>query len=75
MGDKLKMIKRAFKEVGKNVTIFEPVTIIKPSSIHLKSNIIISEYSYLAGGLGLCVGNFVHISSQSIISGGGYCIL
>tara|TARA_Y100000590_G_scaffold346710_1_gene397069 strand:- start:1197 stop:1787 length:591 start_codon:yes stop_codon:yes gene_type:complete len=69
------MNKNEFKEFGKNITIYDPVTIIKPNVIQLKSNIIISEYSYLAGGLGLGVGNFVHISSQSIISGGGSCIL
>ena len=67
--------KKEFKEIGKNVTIHEPVTIIKPGSIVLKNNIIISEYAYLAGGLGLHIGNFIHISSQSIISGGGYCVL
>ena len=69
------MIKREFNELGKNVTIYEPVTMINPSLIHLKSNIIISEFSYLAGGLGLFIGNFIHISSHTIISGGGYCVL
>lgn len=67
--------KRKFKEIGKNVTIYEPVTIIKPDSIVMKSNIIISEYSFFFGGLGLYVGNFVHIATQSCIIGGGYCIL
>lgn len=64
-----------FKEIGKNVTIYEPVTFINSEQILLKNNIVISEYSYLAAGLGLYIGNFIHISAHSIISGGGYCLL
>jgi acetyltransferase-like isoleucine patch superfamily enzyme len=68
-------ISREFKEIGDNVVIYDPVTIIRPSEVVLKSNIIISEYSYLSGGSGLYIGNYIHISTQSTISGGGYCIL
>lgn len=68
-------MKYDFKEMGKNVVIYEPVTIINPKEIIIKNNVLISEYSFLTGGLGLCIGNYIHISSQSIISGGGYCIL
>jgi galactoside O-acetyltransferase len=64
-----------FSEVGENVTIYEPVVIIKPEAIVLKSNIRISEFAYIAGGLGLCVGSFIHIAAHTCISGGGYCIL
>jgi len=64
-----------FKEKGANVIIYEPVAIIKPSNIILKNNILISEFTYLSGGLGLVIGNYIHISPHSIISGGGYCIL
>jgi len=67
--------KKEFKEIGENVTIYEPVTIIKPGSIVLKNNIIISEYAYIAGGKGTFIGNFIHISTQSVISGGGHCVL
>jgi len=64
-----------FIEKGSNVTIYSPTTIINPEKIVLKNNIIVSEYCHLGGGLGLFVGNFIHISTQSSISGGGYCIL
>jgi len=64
-----------FKEKGDNVVIYDYVTIIKPSSIVLKNNIVISEFSYLSGGLGLYIGNHIHISTQSTISGGGLCVL
>ncbi|MCF8296740.1 MAG: acyltransferase [Saprospiraceae bacterium] len=64
-----------FKEIGNNVQIYKPVTIIKPDRMVLKNNILISEYAYLSGGSGLFIGNYIHISSHSIISGGGYCIL
>lgn len=64
-----------FKSIGENVTIYEPVAIIEPESIVLGSNIIISEFSFLAGGLGLYLGNYIHIAAHTCISGGGYCIL
>ena len=64
-----------FKEIGENVTIYNPVEIIGPESIVLKSNIIISAFSFLASGLGLYVGNFIHIAAHACISGGGYCVL
>lgn len=64
-----------FREVGNNVTIYDPVVFINPEKISLKNNVIISEFAYLAAGLGLYVGNFIHIAAHSCISGGGYCVL
>ena len=66
---------RNFKEIGENVTIYVPVTIIQPERVVLKNNLIISEYCYLAAGCGLYIGNYIHIAAHSTISGGGYCIL
>ena len=68
-------LKYNFKEIGKNIVIYEPVAIIQPENIILKSNIIISEFSFIASGLGLYIGNFIHLATHSCISGGGYCIL
>lgn len=67
--------KYPFQEIGENVTIYSPVTLIQPEKMVLKNHILISEYAYLAAGLGLYIGNFIHISAQSIISGGGSCFL
>lgn len=64
-----------FKEGGNNITIYDPVTLINPGNMTLRNNIIISEYAYIAAGLGLHIGNFVHIAAHSSISGGGICIL
>ena len=64
-----------FAAIGKDVRIYEPCAIIKPEVIVLKSNIIISEFSYIAGGLGLGIGNHIHIATHTSISGGGYCVL
>jgi acetyltransferase-like isoleucine patch superfamily enzyme len=73
---KYRMInKNDFKEFGSNVQIFEPVTLIGQNNIVFRNNIIISEYSYLAAGRGLYVGNNIHIATQVVISGGGYCFL
>lgn len=67
--------KWGFRESGENVVIYEPVTIIAPEKMVLKNNILISEYAYLAGGLGFYIGNYIHIAAHVSVSGGGYCIL
>ena len=64
-----------FREVGENVVIYDPVTLIKPENMVLRNNILISEYAYVAAGLGLHIGNFIHIATHSSISGGGLCVL
>lgn len=64
-----------FAEKGKNVIIYPDVTIIRPDNIYLKSNIIISEYAWIIGGIKTIIGNFVHVSNHSSISGGGVCIV
>jgi galactoside O-acetyltransferase len=69
------MDKLKFKAIGENVTIYDPVTFIYPDLIVLNNNIIISEFSFINAGLGLFVGNYIHISPHTSIMGGGYCIL
>jgi len=69
------MYNHKFREAGGNITIYNPVTLITPEKMVLRNNILISEYAYIAGGLGLHIGNFVHIAAHSSISGGGVCIL
>ncbi|MGK7390779.1 MAG: acyltransferase [Candidatus Cyclobacteriaceae bacterium M2_1C_046] len=60
---------------GVEVNIYQPVTLIKPENLYLNNYIIISEYAYINAGLGTYVGNHIHISTHSSISGGGWCIL
>lgn len=67
--------KTVFKEIGNNVTIYQPISIIEPENMVLKSHIILSEFSYLAAGKGLFIGNYIHISTNCSILGGGYCII
>lgn len=64
-----------FARIGNRVDIYEPVAIIKPENIHLGSDIILSEFSYINGGLGTYFGSHIHIASQSCISGGGCFII
>jgi len=68
-------MKQKFKNIGKEVNIFQPVAIMKPEMIWLNNNIIISEFAYINGGLGLYIGNHVHIATHTSISGGGYCVM
>lgn len=68
-------MKHKFKNIGKEVNIFLPVAIMKPEMIWLNNNIIISEFAYINGGLGLYIGNHVHIATHTSISGGGYCVM
>jgi len=64
-----------FAEMGTNVKIYPYVVFINENNIHLKSNIIISEFACIHGGIKSLIGNFIHISSYSSIAGGGVCVL
>ena len=64
-----------FAEIGTNVTIYPQVIFVNEKSFHLKSNIILSEFSWLHGGIKTFIGNFIHIASYCSIEGGGVCIL
>ena len=64
-----------FAEKGNDVTIYPYVVLVNESNIHLKNNIIISEFAWIHGGIKTLIGNFIHISSYSSIVGGGICIL
>jgi acetyltransferase-like isoleucine patch superfamily enzyme len=64
-----------FAEIGTNVTLYPNIVFVNPESIHLKSHIIISEFCWIHGGIKIAVGNFVHISPYSSITGGGLAIL
>jgi len=59
------------KEVGPEVRIFEPVTIISPEKVVLKGHDMISEYVHIMGGISTIIGWFVHIAPYVSISGGG----
>jgi acetyltransferase-like isoleucine patch superfamily enzyme len=65
----------SFKFIGENVKIFEPVAIMRPENISIFNHVILSEFAYINGGLGLYVGNHVHIATHTSISGGGYCVM
>lgn len=64
-----------FAEIGENVQLYPFCTFINMSKIYLKSNIIISEYTWIHGGERCIIGNYIHISNFSSIAGGGLCIL
>jgi acetyltransferase-like isoleucine patch superfamily enzyme len=66
---------RTLKERGHDVTICEPVTLLKPEALALKSRVMISEFAFIHAGLGTHIGNFVHVASHVSIGGGGYCVL
>lgn len=63
------------KEIGEEVKIYQPVALVSPENLVLKSHIIISEFAYVAAGLGTWIGNHIHLATHSSISGGGYCIM
>ena len=65
----------SFREIGDDVTIYQPIVVIAPEKVVLKNHIIVSEFAYLAAGAGLYVGNFIHIATHTSISGGGVCVL
>lgn len=67
--------KTKFAEFGPNITIYEPTTFAQTNNIYLKGNSIIAEYCWILGGLGLHIGNFIHIASHVSLAGGGITII
>jgi acetyltransferase-like isoleucine patch superfamily enzyme len=64
-----------FKEIGNNVEIFRPITIIDESKLTIKSNVRLSEFTLISGGKGVYIGNYVHIANHVSIAGGGILVV
>lgn len=64
-----------FAEKGSDVTLYPYIVFANPQNTHLKNKIVISQFCVLNGGLKTIIGNFIHISFYSSISGGGVCLL
>lgn len=64
-----------FKEVGKEVEIFEPISLIDKSKFTIKNRVRLSEFSLISGGNGIYIGNFVHVANHVSIVGGGICVI
>lgn len=64
-----------FKEIGDNVEIFEPISIIDESKLAIKSNVRLSEFTLISGGEGVYIGNYVHIANHVSIAGGGILVV
>lgn len=61
-----------FKNIGKNVKIFDTAKIINPANISLGDECLIADFSFLyAVGKGIEIGNFCHITEHGIIQAGG----
>jgi len=58
-----------------NITIHPYSVFIQQENILTHSNIIISEFCWIQGGIKLVIGNFVHIGSHVSIGGGGVCLI
>jgi acetyltransferase-like isoleucine patch superfamily enzyme len=65
----------AFASIGTAVTLYPQSVVIAPERIHLRSHIIISEFTFIHGGVATVIGSFVHVSNHASIIGGGACIL
>jgi len=64
-----------FAEKGSNVTFYPNTVIINPQDMHLGSNIVVSQFCTLNGGLKTVIGNFIEIAFYSIVFGGGVCLV
>jgi acetyltransferase-like isoleucine patch superfamily enzyme len=64
-----------FAALGHPVTLHPHCVFIAADRIHLRSHVIVSEFTCIHGGRGTAIGSFVHVASHSSIAGGGACIL
>lgn len=60
-----------YREYGEGVQIFEHCTILKPQMISLHNSCRIDARVRLEGGLGLTIGEHVHVGSGSCLNTGG----
>ncbi len=68
MGDNVKQL---LKYCGKGVTIRPLAKIANPSMVEIDDYSIVDDFVLIAGGKGVSLGKFVHISSFCSIIGGG----
>jgi acetyltransferase-like isoleucine patch superfamily enzyme len=61
----------AFKSLGRDWTVYHPVLILRPEAIEIGDEVRIDSFVKLEGGLGLLIGNFVHIASFAHLNIGG----
>jgi len=65
-----------FARRGKDVQIFSPVIVLKPDVIDVCDNVRIDSFVKIEGGLGVVIGQHVHIASFAHVNvGGGRVIL
>jgi acetyltransferase-like isoleucine patch superfamily enzyme len=64
-----------FASFGKAVTLHPQCAFISSERIRMASHIIVSEFTWIHGGLTTVIGNFIHLANHTSIGGGGVCLL
>lgn len=57
--------------IGKNVTIYQPVVLASPENIWIEDGVILSEFVHIIGGVKTVIGEYTHIAPMTSIAGGG----
>jgi len=65
----------AFASLGTAVTLHPQCVFIAPERIHLGSHVMVSEFTWIHGGVRTVIGSFVHLANHTSIAGGGLCLL
>ncbi|TXH52998.1 MAG: acyltransferase [Desulfurellales bacterium] len=60
-----------FRHYGQGVRIFEPCVILKPEMVSLADGCRVDSFSKIEGGLGVTIGERVHVGSGSRLNVGG----
>ena len=63
--------KLGLKSIGKNVLISRKSSIYSPHVISIGNNVRIDDFCILSGGVGIDLGNYIHIAAYSAIFGAG----
>lgn len=64
-----------FGAMGDAVTLHPQCVFILPERIRFRSHVLVSEFTWIHGGVATVIGSFVHLSNHSSIAGGGACIV
>lgn len=59
------------RSVGADVMIWPRAHVIRPEAVDIGDSVIVDDFVFLDGGVGLRIGSFVHIASFTAVVGGG----
>lgn len=66
------LYKKRFKKIGKGTIIYPNARFLTPEKVEIGDHCKIDEFTFLYAGMGIKIGNHVHIATMCSVIGAGY---